>query len=138
MRTIKKIVPATTNNLALGVKNFLLERGHTARIINNGAVYDPTLGIYRKKKKSEKGTADIIAGIHIIIRDYNSHERFFCQYVAFEIKNKETGDKMSEDQHEYKKEVETAGGLYVVIEKYQDVIDWYEQRKSVIYEKRNF
>ena len=62
---------------------------------------------------SQKGTADISATIN-------------GQAVKIEVKNKNTKDRMSDDQKRYQENVEFSGAIYYIAKTLQDVIEFLD------------
>lgn len=118
-----KKVPATTNNITTGIVNTLLADGWSASRINVMGIYKENL--YGPGKGgwipsgSRNGYYDIsvcIAGLGIVI----------------DTKNALTGDKIREDQKEFKREWEAAGGIAIEPRTFQEFLDWYAQFKTTI------
>jgi hypothetical protein len=97
----------TTNELTNKITDYINAHDGCAVRINSASVYDPVLKIYRKRRKSDKGVADILA----------------CwqgMYIAIEIKIGK--DKQNEDQKTYEERVLHAGGLYILIKTWEDFL----------------
>jgi hypothetical protein len=111
-----KRVPATTANLTNAVINFLLSRGHLAFPIYNGAVYDPSIMSFRKKKSGAFALTDIMGIINPL-----------GQFIGIEVKNQETEDSIKDDQYEFRDLVVSRGGLHYFCHTYADFIEWYNK-----------
>lgn len=149
VRIRKKRVPETTNNITVAIINKLKIDGHVPARINTQGQFVPvnksqmavwsglehsTMKMVRalnasgymvgqlQKTGSTKGVADIIVCM-----------KPSGQYVAIEIKNAQTKDRMSKDQEDYKDAIIDTGGTYLVITRYQEFLDWYEKAKRQLY-----
>ena len=76
------------------------------RKVNGKIVYTPSA--------TKKGVADI----HAIING---------RHCSIEVKCKATKDRMSKEQYQERKRVESAGGIYYVATDMDSFIDWYVQ-----------
>ncbi|MFV8269711.1 hypothetical protein ACNQGP_07205 [Flavobacterium sp. GT2N3] len=118
---------ATTNGLTKCVVEFINLNGFQAERINStGAIKDGrktskdvlgnirTIGSVQWIKGSGKtGTADISATIK-------------GRSIKIEIKCEATGDnKQSREQIEYQKQIERAGGVYIVVRNFTQFYDWF-------------
>lgn len=121
---------ATSNGLTKCVIDYIKLRGfHAERINSTGAIKDnrktskDVLGNIRTigsvewiKSTTQKGTADISATIQ-------------GRSVKIEIKCKATGDRyQSEAQKEYQKQIESAGGTYIVVRTFEDFYNWFNPK----------
>lgn len=70
-------------------------------------------GVKWIKGTSTNGTSDI----HSVIKG---------KAVKIEIKCKATKDKQSQDQKNYQKEIEKAGGIYLIVRDYDSFYEWYK------------
>jgi len=113
MKTRIHQVPATTNNITLGVINYLNSNGFVIFRVNNTGVYDPIAQTFRKKAKNELGVCDIIGC---------SPRGFF---IGIEIKNKFTKDKISKDQLVFHDRIKKAQGQIIIIREYHEIETWY-------------
>lgn len=114
-----KQVPATTNNITLGIINFLNSKGHFAFRVNTTGIYDPMNRIFRKPMKESKGCPDVLACIQ-----WHGSGLF----VGFEIKNELTNDRMREDQKEFHKKVIGANGEAYIIHSFDEFLKLYSAR----------
>jgi hypothetical protein len=105
----------TSNGLTNAIMDFLKYHRHYCnrinciglnRRINGKMVYTPS--------STRKGVSDI----HSIING---------QHVSIEVKCKATKDRMSKEQDQERKRVESAGGIYFVATDMDSFIDWYVQ-----------
>jgi len=121
----------TTNGLTKCVIDYITFRGyHAERINSTGAIKDnrttstDVLGNVRTigsvqwiKGNTQSGTADISATIQ-------------GRSIKIEIKCKATGDNIqSEVQKVYQKQIETAGGVYLIIKTFEDFYNWFNHKK---------
>ena len=95
--------------------------GNEGRVIDNRKIVTDTVGFQRTigsvdriKSSGKKGTSDIKAVIQ-------------GRFVAIEIKNAKTRDRMSKVQEQYKQQVERSGGIYHVITDLQSGIEWLDK-----------
>lgn len=116
-KTRVKVVPATTANITDDVINRLRAAGHMARRINTTGIFDPVNKIFRKPKKGESGTSDIISCVN-------------GYFVGWEIKK--GGDTQRATQKEFQQETETAGGFYFIIKGQEDYFYYYELLMNAI------
>lgn len=105
-------VKATTNNITRGIVNFLNVRGHFAFRVNSTGIWDPTKRIFRKPNQ-KYGLADIVCCLH------------GGKFLAVEVKNQITKDRMKRNQEAFESELVKAGGVYYVAKNMFDFIDWY-------------
>lgn len=104
-------VPATTNNITKGIINFLLSQGHFAFRVNTTGVWDERKRAFRKANTTP-GTPDILACVN-------------GKFVAIEVKNKETGDRVSAAQRAWHAHCVASQGTYVVALGYNHFIGWW-------------
>ena len=122
---------ATTNGLTKCVIDYITLRGyHAERINSTGAVKDnrttstDVLGNVRTigsvqwiKSNTQTGTADVSATIQ-------------GRTVKIEIKCKATGDNIqSEAQKNYQRQIENAGGTYLIVRTFEDFYNWFNHKK---------
>ena len=120
---------ATTNGLTKCVIDFVKISGfHAERINSTGAIKDnrktstDVLGNVRTigsvqwiKSTTQTGTADISATIK-------------GKSVRIEIKCEATGDRyQSVAQKVYQKQIEQAGGVYIVVRNFTQFCDWFDE-----------
>ena len=118
---------ATTNGLTKAVIDYVkFNNYHAERINSTGAIKDnrktstDVLGNTRTigsvqwiKGNTQAGTADISSTI-------------LGRSVRIEIKCEATGDRyQSKAQIEYQKQIESAGGLYIVVKNFTQFYDWF-------------
>jgi hypothetical protein len=104
---------STTNTLTKCVFDAIeLTGGFVERVNSMGNKIETNKGIKWVKGSSKKGTADL----HCIIK---------AKSVMIEIKCKYTKDFQSEAQKEYQKQIEQAGGVYLIVRDFKDFYDWY-------------
>jgi hypothetical protein len=131
--TKTRYTDATSNGLTKCVIDYIKLRGfHAERINSTGAIKDnrktstDVLGNIRTigsvewiKSTTQSGTADISATIQ-------------GRSVKIEIKCKATGDRyQSEAQKEYQKQIETAGGTYIIVRTFEDFYNWFNPKKAI-------
>ena len=116
----------TTNGLTKCVTDFLklnhcfVERtGNQGRIIDNRKRFTDSLGnirttgtLKRIYSTSKRGTSDLKAIIN-------------GKFVAIEIKCLTTNDRQSKYQKKYQKEVEQAGGIYLIVPTFECFYTWF-------------
>lgn len=121
----------TSNGLTKCVIDYIKLRGyHAERINSTGGLKDnrttskDVLGNIRTvgsiewiKSTTQAGTADVSATIQ-------------GRSVKIEIKCKATGDRyQSQAQIEYQKQIENAGGIYIVVRTFDDFYSWFNAKK---------
>jgi hypothetical protein len=118
----------TTNGLTACIIKYIellgwsAERtGNEGRIIDNTKIVTDTVGMKRTigsvdriKSSGKKGTSDVKAVIQ-------------GRFVAIEIKNSKTRDRMSKVQEQYKRQIEKSGGIYHVITDLESGIEWLDK-----------
>lgn len=125
-----RVVPAFTDKNTQGLtkctytflklKGCHVERtGCEGRVIDNRKTFNDVLGnvktigsIKRVYSSSMRGTSDLKAIIN-------------GRFVAIEIKCEATKDRQSEAQKEYQKQIETAGGVYVIATSFDQFYNWF-------------
>lgn len=105
-----KTVIESANTITEGIINMILGEGFSARRINVTGIYKPELMTF-VKSGMEPGFSDIICCIA-------------GMYVGVEVKFKR--DKMRPGQEDFQKEVERAGGIYVVIKTWEQADNWWK------------
>lgn len=130
----EKYTDANTNALTKCVIDYIILRGfHAERINSTGAIKDrrvtskDVLGNIRTigsvewiKSTTQSGTADISATIQ-------------GRSVKIEIKCKATGDRyQSEAQKVYQKQIENAGGTYIVVRTFEEFYNWFNPKKAIL------
>jgi hypothetical protein len=124
--TSPKFTASKTNGLTKCIIQFLkLNKCQAERISCEGRILDQrktvtnvcgivrTIGsITRVKASATRGTADISATIK-------------GRSVKIEVKNSTTGDRQSEAQKHYQKQVEEAGGVYIIATSFPQFLNWY-------------
>jgi hypothetical protein len=103
-------VKEDANSITKGIVNLLRSEGHSARRINTVGIWDEKNKCFRKGV--EAGTADIIG---CLAPD--------GKMIAIEVKFKK--DTQRAAQKEYQAEVESAGGIYLIIKTYVEFLVWY-------------
>ena len=123
----EKFEDKTANGLTKCVIAFLRLKGHqaeristTGRVIDNRKTYTDVLGIQRQigsvkwiPTSGTRGSADIGATIYGLS-------------VKLEIKVGK--DRQSAYQVDYQKQVESAGGIYLIVKDFTSFVDWYSLR----------
>lgn len=124
---------STSNGLTKCVIDYIKLRGfHAERINSTGAIKDnrktsiDVLGNVRTigslqwiKSTTQTGTADISATIQ-------------GRSVKIEIKCEATGDKyQSTGQKQYQKQIETAGGTYIIVRNFEEFYYWFNSKKLI-------
>jgi len=125
----RKYTDQTSNGLTKCIIDFLNVSGHqserissTGRLIDNSKTVIDCIGRSRKigsakwiKGTGKTGTADISATI-------------LGRSVKIEVKCKATGDNIqSEEQKLYQKEIEAAGGTYLIARTFEGFMVWYSE-----------
>ena len=123
----RKYTDQTSNGLTKCIMDFLKVSGHqaerinsTGRMIDNTKTVKDCIGRSRKigsvqwiKGQGRTGTADVSATI-------------LGRSVKIEVKCAATGDRyQSEEQKLYQKEIEAAGGIYVIARTFEGFMEWY-------------
>ncbi|HEY6143090.1 MAG TPA: hypothetical protein VIV55_06605 [Flavobacterium sp.] len=123
---------ATSNGLTKCVIDFITLKGfHAERINSTGAIKDKrttskdVLGNIRTignvewiKSTTQNGTSDISATIQ-------------GRSVKIEIKCEATGDNIqSEVQKEYQRQIENAGGTYIIVRTFEEFYNWWHRKKA--------
>ncbi|SHG34976.1 hypothetical protein SAMN05444483_10995 [Salegentibacter echinorum] len=131
---IPKYSDKTSNGLTKCVIDWINLNGYqaerissTGRKIDNTKIVTDCIGRKRSigqtkwiKGSGTPGTADISSTI-------------LGRSVKIEIKCKATGDRyQSEAQKNYQKEVETAGGIYLIVRTFQGFYEWYQEFTKTI------
>lgn len=104
----------------LKLKGHHVERtGNEGRIIDNRKTYTDVVGrqrtigsVTRIKSSGMNGTSDLKCSLN-------------GRFIAIEIKCLTTNDKQSDSQKQYQQVVEASGGIYLVIQDFQQFYDWY-------------
>lgn len=109
-----KRVPATTSNITTGIINYLINKGHYAFRVNNGAVYDPVKKVFRSQRKDAPGLSDIMGVL----------APSGC-FIAIEVKNARTGDRPKAKQNLFANQIKKRGGYHVFAKSYEGFIAWY-------------
>jgi len=107
------------NTITKGIVNQLKSEGHCARRINTTGIWDEKKQCFRKGG-AESGTADIIACIK---------PKGF--YMAIEVKYDK--DTQSKAQKAFQKEVQDAGGLYLIVKTWDYWKRWWDNYKELNY-----
>ena len=120
---------ATTNGLTKCVIDYIKLKGfHAERVNSTGAIKDnrttakDVLGNVRTigsvqwiKSTTQAGTSDISGTIK-------------GRSVKIEIKCEATGDRyQSKAQIEYQKQIEQAGGVYLIVRTFEDFYNWFNE-----------
>jgi len=120
---VPKYSDSSTNGLTRCVTDWLLLNGHMCertgtegRVIDNRKTYIDTIGqrktigtVKRIPSSGTKGSSDLKAIIN-------------GKFVAIEIKF--GNDKQSEAQKMYQKQVENAGGIYIIVKTFDQFYEW--------------
>lgn len=105
-----------SNRLTTQLIRWFSEEGGTARRVNTMGQYDMKIGRYRPSGM-RKGFEDIDAIYPVIINGIKIGVKIACEIKIGK-------DKLSEDQITRQKEVEAAGGIYIVCKTMeQSIID---------------
>lgn len=137
MPTKLRRVPATTNNITTGIINYLRKDGHSASRVNTQGNFEPahppgrnspvakamfvligsgySVGHW-KTSGARVGVADIVCCMHPS-----------GSFLAIEIKNSATNDKMSKEQQEYSEEIRKSGGDYWIVTSYAQFLELYNR-----------
>lgn len=130
MRTVKKKVPATTNNITKGIINFLLEKGHSASRVNTTGVWDEQKQAFRRTG-ARKGFYDINATLKTKYSAKVLFDPEMGTYVdrsiglTLAIDTKRGRDKLGDDQIKFRDEILAAGGLTFESKNYNDFVLYY-------------
>jgi hypothetical protein len=122
-------VPGTTANITKGIINFLNSKGHFAFRVNNTGVWDEARQAFRRAN-TEPGIADILCCFHYtkpmingpLLTNFN-----VGIFMAIEVKNEETKDRMSPAQINFRENVAAAGGTYLTTPSLGSFIKWYNE-----------
>lgn len=101
----------TANSLTKLIMTWLKLNGHFAARINSGAVFDRRLGVYRANSGATVGMADINAVVK-------------GKSVSIEVKI--ARDKIRDSQLKVKSEIESAGGVYIIVRSFDDFRQQFE------------
>lgn len=106
----------SSNSLTRAIVDWLRLEGWQAERVNSvGSVRKINGEMRWTPTNGQRGTADISATIQ-------------GRSVKIEVKCKATGDRyQSEDQKAYQREVETAGGVYIIAREFTGFLEWYNQ-----------
>jgi hypothetical protein len=120
-------VPGTTNNIKKGIRNFLNSKGHFAFLVNNTGIWDEARQAFRMAH-TEPGIADVICCFHYtkpmvngpLLTNFN-----VGLFMAIEVKNADTKDKLSQAQKDFRDNVAAAGGTFIETPSVESFINWY-------------
>lgn len=137
MRTRKIKVPATTNNITTGIINRLLVDGHSASRINIQGQFTPipqgdVVYFNRSSLRAELSRKGLLigrfqkSGARKGVADILCCMRPSGSFLAIEIKNALTEDKVRPDQLAYMEEIKKAGGDYWIVTSFDEFIQRYE------------
>lgn len=102
-----------TNSLTKCVQDCIeLTGGFVERVNSTGMLVKTKGGERWVKGSSRAGTADL----HCMIRGLA---------VKIEIKCRYTNDRQSQAQKEYQRDIEKAGGIYVIVRDFTQFYNWY-------------
>ncbi len=122
--TVPPYEDASANGLSKCIIDFLNSQDHCycGRISNEGVMRTNQHGkSFRAKSSMQNGISDLDAVIH-------------GRAVKIEIKI--GNDKMSQAQHDYKRQIENAKGYYLVIRNLQEFMDWFFQNMAKVKAKK--
>jgi len=106
----------TANTLTTCILDYIELRGFAAERINTMGQQVKSKGKIRWIPGSSKaGSADIHACIQ-------------SRFVAIEVKCLATKDTQSEEQLKYQKEIEAAGGVYLLISTFEQFYNWFNRK----------
>jgi Holliday junction resolvase len=108
-------VKLTSGNITRGIINYLTVKGHLAFRIQSTGLWDPVKKQFRQSG-SKKGVADIICC-------------YGGKFLAIEVKNEKTHDRIRPDQITFSRDVAAAGGIYIIARSYKAFTDWYESQE---------
>jgi hypothetical protein len=127
-RRVKLVrVPGTTSNIKTGIVNFLLAHGHYAVKIDTVGVWDKAKKTFRRSG-TRKGTADVMGCIHYVKKMMagNIETTFNCGlFIAIEVKNENTNDRVRPEQLQEADLIAKAGGLYLITPSVESFVQWY-------------
>jgi hypothetical protein len=115
MRVKIVTMPETTNNLTKAIINKIIHEGHFAWRVNTAGIFDEKKNRFRTVKST--GCSDVCACI-------------FGRLVCIEVKLGK--DKLRESQRDFGKNIDKAGGIYIVVHSYQDFIIWFGATETLI------
>ena len=113
----QKYTDSDTNGLTRCVIDYITLRGFQAERINSMGQQISVNGTAKWVKGStQNGTADISATIK-------------GRSVKIEIKCKKTGDHFqSDEQKEYQRQIQQAGGIYKIVRTFEDFYTWFNRK----------
>ncbi|ARN78675.1 hypothetical protein BST97_12115 [Nonlabens spongiae] len=104
-----------TNSLTKCVQDCIeLTGGFVERVNSTGMLLKTKDGERWVKGSSRAGTSDL----HALIKGVS---------VKIEIKCKYTNDRQSEAQKQYQRDIERAGGIYVIVRDFTEFTNWYRK-----------
>lgn len=107
-------VPGTTNNITKGILNYLNLREHFAFRVNSGGVWDQSVGRFRAGRSL--GVSDILCCLK------------GGRFLAIEVKNAATKDRVRPSQVAFRLGVMAAGGDYIIARSYESFVSWFESQ----------
>lgn len=119
-KIVNKRVPATTTNITKGIVNFLISEGHSASRVNTTGVWDVMRQTFRRSG-GRKGFYDIAATIKT--RYYDDKGANLGLTLMVDVKRGR--DELSQEQVDFKSEIEEAGGITFESQNYNDFVEWY-------------
>lgn len=109
--TIKRTT-SRANTVTTQIIRFLSLKKYNVWRQNTVGIYDQQRGVFRKNTNTKKGVSDIIG--------FDQNGRF----VAVEVKVGK--DKLSEEQTQFLKDVQAAGGIAIVAHSLEDFLTKFE------------
>ena len=127
LKDVGKLTVNSANSLTNAIIKFIKLKGYhasnikvTGRMVDKRVTYTDILGHQRQigsckyiKSSMEVGSADISATI---------------KGLTVMIEVKWGSDRQSEAQKVYQAKIEKAGGIYLIIRKFEEFYDWYYER----------
>lgn len=111
----------STNGLTKCVIDFLNYSGHQAERISTTGRWivekNNPKGGYYIPGTGTKGSADISATIK---------PKCFKFGISVKIEIKFKKDRQSEDQKKYEQQIESAGGIYLIVRDFDEFVEWYD------------
>lgn len=107
-----KFSDSNANELTKSIMAFLELKGHHVSRVN-------TMGVVRQGKYTKGGGTLGASDLSVIMRNKNNY------VIAWELEIKFGKDRQSDDQKEYQKSVEKAGGLYSIVRTFEEFENQY-------------
>jgi hypothetical protein len=115
------------NKLTSEIVRWFEQQGGTARRVNTGGIYDQKIGKFRPSGM-RRGFEDVDGVYPLMINGIKIGIKIACEV-------KIGRDKMTGDQNTRRKELEDAGGIYVICKTLDQTISDIHWRISELYQK---